>query len=162
MLECFSDANWASDVHDSKSTSGWLFTIGGAIVSWTSKKQNCIALSSMESEYIAMSMAGKDLMWFRRFLRTIPFIDTKKGPITLYCDNQAAIYNAKNERISKHSKHIAMRYNDIRSLIKKGKVMLEYLPTNQMLADPLTKPLSGDKIKKVMRDMGLLSIESMF
>jgi hypothetical protein len=113
----------------------------------------------MESEYIAMSMASKDLIWFRRFLRTIPFIDPKKGATTLYCDNQAAIFNANNERISNHSKHIAMRYNHVRDLIKRGKIALEYLPTKQMLADPLTKSLSGDKITKVMRDMGLLPIK---
>ena len=85
-------------------------------------------------------------------------VDIPKAPITLYCDNQAAIYNTKNMRISSNSKHIAMRYNHIRRLVKKGKVALEYLSTDQMRADPLTKPLSGEKINKTMRDMGLLPI----
>ena len=158
VLECYSDANWASDRTNSKSTSGWLFTIGGAIVAWSSKKQSCIALSSMESEFIAMSLASKDIIWMKNFMRCIPFISVPKAPITLYCDNQAAIHNTKNERISSNSKHIAMRYNHIRQLVKKGKIALEYLPTDQMRADPLTKPLSGEKINKTMRDMGLLPI----
>ncbi|KAF2290987.1 hypothetical protein GH714_017912 [Hevea brasiliensis] len=114
-------ANWASDRRSSKSTSGWLFTIGGAIVSWSSKKQSCVALPSMESEFIAMSLASRDILWIKRFM----------------------------------SKHIAMRYNHVRSLVKKGKVSIEYLLTDQMVADPLTKPLSGEKIKKVMGNMGL-------
>ena len=112
----------------------------------------------MESEFIAMSLASKDIIWIRNFMRCIPFIDMPKAPITLYCDNQAAIHNTKNKRISSNSKHIAMRYNHIRRLVKKGKVALEYLPTDQMRADPLTKPLSGEKINKTMRDMGLLPI----
>lgn len=116
-------------------------------------------LSSAESEFIAMSLASKDILWIRRFIRSIPFIEITKGPITLYCDNQAAIYNTKNKRMSQNSKHIAMRYNHVRSVVKKGKVTIEYLPTDQMLADPLTKPLSGEKIKKIMGVMGLLPIK---
>ena len=61
-LECYSNANWASRKSDSKSTSGWIFSMGGDAVTWSSKKQTCIALSSMESEYIAMSLAGKEIV----------------------------------------------------------------------------------------------------
>ena len=126
ILECYSDANWASGRTNSKSTSGWLFTIGGAIVAWSSKKLTCIALSSMEPKYFAMSLASKDLICMKNFIRCIPFIEVPRATITLYCDNQATIHNIKNMRISNNSKHIAMRYNHIRKLVKKGKILLEY------------------------------------
>ena len=112
----------------------------------------------MESEFIAMSLASKDIVWMKFFMKCIHFISVPKAPITLYCDNQAAIHNTKNERISSNSKHIAMRYNHIRRLVKKGKVSFEYLLTDQMKVDPLTKPLNGEKINKTIRDMGLLPI----
>lgn len=96
---------------------------------------------------IVMSLASKDILWIKRFTRCIPFVDMHKGPITLHYDDQAAVHNARNKRMSSYSKHIGMRYNHVRSVVKKGKVSLEYLPTNQMLADPLTKPMSGEKIK---------------
>ena len=82
-------------------------------------------------------------------------------PITLHCDNQAAIQNTKNKRITESNKHIAMRYKFDRRLVKKGKIVLQFLPTKQMLADPLTKPLSGDKITKTMRGIGLLPIKEL-
>lgn len=156
VLECYSDANWANNKSNSKSTSGWVFTIGGAIVSWSSKKQSCISLSTMESEFVAMSMACKELVWMRRFLRCIPFVDVPIGPITLYCDNQAAIHFTKTKRLSSNSRHISMKYNYVRRAVKKERIVVEYMPTDQMLADPLTKPLPGDRISNVMRGMGLL------
>ena len=77
-----------------------------------------------------------------------------KAPIT----NQAVIHNTKNKMISSNSKYIAMRYNHIRRLVKKDKVAPEYLPTDQMCADLLTKPLSDEKINKTIRNMRLLLI----
>lgn len=139
VLQCYSDANWASNKESSKSTNRWVFTLGGAIVAWASKKQNFVALSSMESEYVAMSIASKEIIWFKRFLRSIPFIDPSEKSITVHCDNQAAIYNAK-ERTTNSKKHISMRYNFMGRL-----VCIAILITNQMLADPFTKPSFGDK-----------------
>ena len=112
----------------------------------------------MESKFITMSLVSKDVLWIKRFMRCIPFIEVSKGPITLYWINQTVIHNTKNKRMSGNSKHIMMRYNHVRNLVKKGKVFVGYLPTNQMLADHLTKPLSGEKILKAMRNMGLSPI----
>ena len=91
VLECYSDANWASDRTNSKSTSGWLFTLGGAIVAWSSKKLSCIALSSMNSKYISMSFTSKEIIWMKKFMKCIHFIDIIKGPVTLYCDNSSEL-----------------------------------------------------------------------
>ena len=92
----------------------------------------------------------------RRLLRPLPFIEKPIKPLTMYCDNKSAMFTAKNKRYTGKSKHIAVKYNHIRRLVKKGKLVLEYLPTQVMLADPLTKPLSGERIWKTSREMGLL------
>ena len=68
VLESYCDANWISDTNDSKSTSGYLFTLGGAAISWKSSKQTCIARSTLESEFIALDKAGEEAEWFRQFL----------------------------------------------------------------------------------------------
>lgn len=128
-LECYNNADWATNKLDSKSTSGWVFTLGGGAVAWSSHKQTCVAISSMEFEYVALFLAGREAIWIRRFLRHLPFIERLLQPITTYCDNKSAIFTAKNKRYTSKSKHIAMKYNHIRRLAKKGRIVLEYLLT---------------------------------
>ena len=71
MLEGYSDASWITSVSDNKSTSGWIFTLGGGVISWASKKQTCISHSTMESKFIALVTAGKDAEWLRNMLLDI-------------------------------------------------------------------------------------------
>ena len=76
VLEGYSDANWISDTKDTKSTSGYVFTLGGAAVSWKSSKQTCIARSTMESEFITLDKAGEEAKWLRHFLEDMPMDET--------------------------------------------------------------------------------------
>ena len=92
--------------------------VSGAIVVWSSKKQSCVTFSSRKYKFTVMSQASKDILWFRRFMRNIPFIDVPKGHMTLYCDNQAIIHNTKKDKMSNNSKHIAIRYNHVRNVVK--------------------------------------------
>ncbi|XP_073152069.1 uncharacterized protein [Henckelia pumila] len=96
VLEGYCDANWISDTKDSKSTSGYVFTIGGGAVSWKSSKQTCIARSTMESEFIALDKAGEEAEWLRNFLEDIPCWMKPVPAIMIHCDSQAAIGRAQS------------------------------------------------------------------
>uniref|UniRef100_A0A2N9GZ77 Integrase catalytic domain-containing protein n=1 Tax=Fagus sylvatica TaxID=28930 RepID=A0A2N9GZ77_FAGSY len=95
VLEGYSDANWISDTNDTKSTSGYVFTLGGAAVSWKSSKQTCIARSTMESEFIALDKAGEEAEWLRHFLEDMPMWTKPVPPICIQCDSQSAIVALK-------------------------------------------------------------------
>ncbi|KAL0365780.1 UNVERIFIED_CONTAM: Retrovirus-related Pol polyprotein from transposon TNT 1-94 [Sesamum radiatum] len=95
VLEGYSDANWISDSKDTKSTSGYVFTIGGGAVSWKSSKQTCIARSTMESEFIALDKAGEEAEWLRNFLEDIPCWTKPVPAIMIHCDSQSAIEGHK-------------------------------------------------------------------
>ncbi|RVW27670.1 Retrovirus-related Pol polyprotein from transposon TNT 1-94 [Vitis vinifera] len=96
VIEGFSDANWISDSLESKSTSEYIFNLGGAAISWKSSKQTCIARSTMESEFIALDNAGEEAEWLRNFLEDIPIWLKPVTPICIHCDSQKALARAKN------------------------------------------------------------------
>uniref|UniRef100_A0A2N9EK44 Integrase catalytic domain-containing protein n=1 Tax=Fagus sylvatica TaxID=28930 RepID=A0A2N9EK44_FAGSY len=96
VLEGYSDANWISDTNDTKSTSGYVFTFGGATVSWKSSKQTCIARSIMESEFIALDKTGEEAEWLRHFLEDMPMWTKPVPPICIHCDSQSAIGRAQS------------------------------------------------------------------
>ena len=91
VLEGYTDANWISDMKDSKSTSGYVFTLRGAAVSWKSSKQTCIARSTMESEFIALDKCGDEAEWLCQFLEDIPRWLKPVPGICIHCDSQSAI-----------------------------------------------------------------------
>lgn len=148
----FSDSDWAGDSNDRKSTSGYLFFIGSAPVSWRSKKQSCVALSSAEAEYVALACAAQEAMWLRQLLSEI---SGGAETILIYEDNQSAIQMAKNPQFHGRSKHIDIRYHFIRDVVNKKCVTLEYCPTDQMIADMLTKGLGKDKFSNLRTQAGI-------
>ncbi|KAF5959243.1 hypothetical protein HYC85_000452 [Camellia sinensis] len=111
VLEGYCDANWISDTKDSKSTSGYVFTLGGVAVSWKSTKQTCIARSTMESEFIALDKAGEEAEWLRHFLEDIPMWPKPVPAICIHCDSQSAIGRAQNHMYNGKSRHIRRRHN---------------------------------------------------
>ncbi|KAL0288543.1 UNVERIFIED_CONTAM: Retrovirus-related Pol polyprotein from transposon TNT 1-94 [Sesamum calycinum] len=154
VLEGYSDANWISDSKDTKSTSGYVFTIGGA-VSWKSSKQTCIARSTMESEFIALDKAGEEAEWLRNFLEDIPCWTKPVPAIMVHCDSQSAIGRAQSSMYNGKSRHIHRRHNTIRQLISSGIISIDYIKSKDNLADPLTKGLSRDQVYCLSREMGL-------
>ena len=155
VLEGYSDANWIADSEESKSTSGYVFTLAGAAVSWKSTKQTCIARSTMESEFIALDKAGEEAEWLRHFLEDIPFWPKPVPAICIHCDNQAALSRAHNFVYNGKSRHIRRRHNTVRQLLSNGTISIDYVRTNDNLADPFTKGLSREKIDCASREMGL-------
>jgi Reverse transcriptase (RNA-dependent DNA polymerase) len=153
VLHGFVDADWASDVNDRKSTSGFVFMLGGGAVSWSSKKQACVALSSTEAEYLAGAHAAKETIWLRRLLSELGH-DTHPAT-TLHIDNQSAIAAARNPDFHDRTKHIDIRYHFLRHKVENEEIDLQYVPTGSQVADVLTKGLVREKYERFSAEMGL-------
>ena len=151
----YSDADWGGDLDQRKSTSGYVFLLNKGAISWSSKKQTCIALSTMEAEFIACSAAVQEAVWLRSFFCNLGVQSDCAGPITVYCDNQAAIAFTKDSKYHSRTKHIDTKYNYIRDIIAKREVAVQYISTHKMVADPLTKPIPRDIYVSHVNSLGL-------
>ena len=135
----FTDSDWGQDTNDRKSISGYVFLLAGGAISWSSKKQNSVALSTMEAEYVALAHATKDSLWLRTFLTDLGF--PLENPTSIFCDNQAAIAYAHDNQFHARAKHISTRYHFTRDHILKKDITVEYVPTKDNHADMFTKGL---------------------
>ena len=151
-LECWSDANWGGE-EGRESVSGFVFTIAGGAVSYSSKKQGSVALSSTESEYMALLHALKEQIWILRFLSEIGYEANDQNVI--YCDNQSAIALAHNPEHHARTKHIDIQYHFVRNCVEDGRTRLKYCPTEDMVADGLTKALGPDRHRRLAKAMGM-------
>jgi hypothetical protein len=151
-LEGYSDAD-GSMHEDRKAISGYAFLLDGGAVSWSSKKQEIIALSTTEAEYVASTQATKEAIWLRSLLGKI--FGEFTGLTTLYRDNQSAIALTRDHQYHVHTKHIDICFHFIRWIIAKGKIKLVYCPTEDMIADTLTKALPSPKVKHFASSLGL-------
>ena len=142
----YSDADWASDIETRKSHSGYVFYLNGGPISWASNKQTTVALSSVESEYIALSSATQELVYLRQLLEDLGYPQSK--PTTIFEDNQGTIQLADNHGThSKRTKHIDIRHHFIRDVMRRGWLLVEYIPTERQLADIFTKALVSSKFR---------------
>ena len=140
----YSDADWASDANDCKSTSDYFFMMSGAAVSRKSQKQTCVALSTAEAEYLALAGATQEATWMRQLLE-----DLHKGLIVIREDNQSAICIAQNPQYHNRTKHIDIKYHYVREKVLDTTTELRYYPTSDMLADILTEGLMYDKFSRL-------------
>ena len=139
----FSDSDWAGDVSTRKSTSGFVCLLNGTPISWSSKLQKCIALSSAEAEYVAACSAALECVYMRSLLAEL---NAQQDSATkLFMDNQSAIALSYNPIDHKRTKHIELRVHKIRELVADNSVALNWIPTSDMLADVFTKPLGARK-----------------
>lgn len=148
----YSDADWAGDLDDRHSTTGNLFLLAGGAVSWLSKKQPVVALSTCEAEYVALSLATQEAVWLRRMLTEL---GASPECVLLMEDNQGAIALAKNPVAHARTKHIDIRYHHIREAIQSGMIDVQYCPTSEMNADLLTKPLPKGLFQKFRVALGM-------
>jgi Reverse transcriptase (RNA-dependent DNA polymerase) len=144
IISCFVDASFA-DCIDGTSTFGYIIFLDNNPIIWNSKKQNTTAQSTVESEYIGTSFAAREVMWIKQRLDEINI--EYETPI-IYNDNQSTINAIKNRSISKYSKHIRVKYHYIRELYHNNEIRLEYMATDDMIADIFTKPLCKPKFEK--------------
>lgn len=138
----FIDADWAGNLENGKSYTGYVYKINNNTVSWEARKQKTVALSSTESEYYAVSESGKEGLFLTNLFTEI---FNEKFNLKLINDNQSEIKLHKNPKFHSRTKHIAVRHHFLRDLIQEKVLSLEYLPTEEMVADMLTKPLTPAK-----------------
>ena len=151
-LMSYTDSDWASDKNDRHSTSGFFTLLSGGVVSWTSKKQKTVALSSTEAEYMALSDCARENKWIRSILSEIHF-PINIAPI--YGDNMGSLFIANNPVTEKRSKHIDIKYHFIRKLIKNKEIELRFIPGSENPADILTKNLGRILFEKFIPMLGL-------
>ncbi|QRW26323.1 Gag-Pol polyprotein/retrotransposon [Rhizoctonia solani] len=153
----FVDADYAGDPHTSRSTTGWTFILAGGAIAWSLRKQPTISLSSTEAKYVAAASAAREILWIRSFLSELGFLTN--GPTALLTNNQSSIALAKNPSNHQNTKHIRVKYHFIRELIAFKEIELKFIPTNEQVANVLTKPLGRLKFPKFITDMGSLVSE---
>jgi len=151
-LEGWVDADWAGDVKSRLSRSGYVFKIAAGAISWSSKKQANVALSTAEAEYVSGCLGTQEAIWLRRFIGGLG--ETLNTPI-LNMDNQGAIALGKNPVHHSRTKHIDIKYHFIREKVLNKEINLKYCPTQDMIADTLTKALAKPAFEKFTRMMGL-------
>jgi hypothetical protein len=137
-ITTYSDADWAGDKTDRKSTSGGIVKFNGDVVKWISKKQQCVSLSSLESEYISIGEGVKETKWCLSWIKEVLGNEIKAK---LWCDNEAAINLTANDAVHDRSKHIDIKYHFIRDNWVKKIISIHWVSTKQQWADILTKCL---------------------
>lgn len=155
-MTAYSDADWASEVDGRRSCSGYVVKMSNAAISWCSKRQSIVALSSTEAEYIALSSTVREIIWLRELAREV---DKKFGASTLvYCDNQSTIKLSASDAYRPRTKHIDIRFHHTREKVKDGTISIDFCPTAKMTADSLTKAVPKEKTIFCSTEMGLRNV----
>ena len=141
VIKAFSDSDWVGSKTTRRSISGFVAFMAGGPIRWKSKKQSVVALSSCEAEYIAITETAKEVIWLIQHLRELGF--KVKSPVSLLADNQAAIALSKNPVHHQRSKHIDIRHHFLRDKIKDKMFKMEYVSTEDNIADVMTKAVSA-------------------
>ncbi|KAH9112109.1 hypothetical protein AeMF1_013507 [Aphanomyces euteiches] len=142
----YTDADWAGDTGTRHSTSGYCFMLNNGLVSWKSRKQRTVALSSTEAEYMGLSEASQEAVWMKRLLLDLGEVDIRT-PIVVWEDNQGSIALAKNPQHHNPTKHIDIRYHFAREKVQDQDIALKYCPTQNMIADIFTKALPASNFR---------------
>ncbi|KAH7421161.1 hypothetical protein KP509_13G043100 [Ceratopteris richardii] len=148
-IKVFSDADWAGDSDDRRSTHGYLCYVGDKLVSWCSKKQHTVALSSTEAEYKGMVEAAKEVIWLKTLMKS--FEIDHSTPI-IFGDNMSSLYLAANPVFHARTKHIEIQYHFLREKVLDKEIEVMYTPTKEQVADMMTKSLDGPKLQR-FKDM---------
>jgi hypothetical protein len=151
----WSDSDYAGDLNDRKSTSGYVFMLGTGVVSWSSKKQPIVTLSTTEAEYVAAAACACQCIWMRSVLE---HLQVKQGEGTvILCDNSSSIKLSKNPVMHGRCKHIDVRFHFLRNLVKDGIVELRHCKSEDQIADLMTKPLKLEAFCKLRRLLGMVA-----
>jgi len=153
LLRGYTDSDYAGSQHDRKSTTGFIYMLNEAPVSWLSQKQPVVAVSSTEAEYVALAAGAKEAVWIRQFMTELGI--QQHDPTDLFVDNTSAIKLAQNPEFHQRSKHIDVRFHFTRSLIEQEEIQVSYVSTLEQAADILTKPLQKTKQAEMRNLIGL-------
>jgi transposase InsO family protein len=154
-LEGFSDADWANDIDSRRSRTGYSFFLGDGCVSWQSKRQATVALSTTEAEYMSLSSACQELLWILSLTDEIGY--PLPRPVTMHQDNKGCIELTKNNKNHPNTKHIDIRHHFIKDLVEKGTVTMQFRPTKTMTADIFTKALAAPRFQELRDSLNVHS-----
>jgi len=154
-LRGYTDADWGGDLDESRSTSRYVFILGGGVISWCNKKQDYIALSTMEAKYVACYLSTHEAIWLRSFLQYLDLTPGVNDPVEMLYDNTAAIQFTRDTKFHRKTKHIKRRYYFVRNAIKVKEIAIKYVSISRMIADPLIKPILRDAFKAYVMSLGL-------
>ncbi|XP_046808389.1 secreted RxLR effector protein 161-like [Lucilia cuprina] len=152
-IKGFCDADWAGDVDNRQSTTGYVFVYQSGAISWSTKKQKTVALSSTEAEFMSLTAAIQESVWLKRLEAELNPNSGKS--MLLYCDNKGALQVALNNNYSPRTKHVDIKAKFIRQKIDEKEVILENLCTDEMVADVLTKAVTPQKLNYFVKYVGL-------
>lgn len=147
------DADWAGCVNTRRSTSGYVFFMGGAPVSWSSKRQSVVALSSTEAEYIALTRGAQQAMWMKYWLDEVDL--PEDFPFDLFCDNLGAISLTETTKAHGLSKHLQIRFHYIRDRVEANEIQVQSISSHNNIADIFTKALPKPLHQKFVTQMNL-------
>lgn len=150
----YCDADWAADLDERRSCTGYAFIKQGGAISWNCKRQPTIALSSAEAEYMSLSACTQEALWFRQLISNLD--SSTDNSITILCDNKSAIDLSGSNGYNARTKHIDIRHHFVRQSIQDKLVHVEHVSTDAMLADVLTKPLSKEKHLYCTKGLGMI------
>ena len=152
-LSGFCDSDYAADIDTRKSTTGYVFTLNGGAITWSSKRQPTVAASTVEAEYMSAASATKEALWLRKLLADFK---VASGPIEIKSDNQGALKLLRNPISSLRTKHIDIAHHFARERVIRGEVHFSFVPTTRMIADTLTKALSASNFARCRDGMGMM------
>ena len=156
VLAGYSDIDWVENADDRKSTSGGCFYVGNNLVSWMSKKQNSISLSTAKTKYIAAGSCCTQLLWIQKLLHDYGICQKH---LTIYCNNTSAINISKNPVQHFRAKYIEIRHHFIRKLVEDGTLTLEFIHTDNQKDDLFTKPLDNKLFEFLRQNIGVISMD---
>jgi len=153
LFTTFTDADHAGNPDNGRSTGGYAVKMGTGAISWCSKLQSIVALSTTEAEYVAATSAGQEILWLRNLFKELGYTLSKSS--TLWTDSNSALSVAKNPEHHGRMKHLDLRFYWLRNEVEKGTINIQHLRTDEMPADVLTKPLARIKLTEMANKLGL-------
>jgi hypothetical protein len=152
----YSDSDFAGCKDSVRSTSGYVYLLAGGAISWKSAKQALIATSTMEAEFIACFEASNHALWLRNLVTGLRVVDGIGRPLKIFCDNKSAVMYSNNSKSMTKSKHIDIDFRSVKERVQSGKISIEHIGTNSMIADPFTKGLPPKVFHEHVSHMGVV------